>query len=70
MQNTNAPAQLYHLSEVAGFTRAPLSTVRYWVATKRLRSLKFGRRRMVLAADLAAFVSGATAANDPRGIDE
>lgn len=70
MQSTNALAQLYHLSEVAGFMRAPLSTVRYWVATKKLRSVKFGRRRMVLASDLEAFVSAAMAANEPRKTNE
>ena len=47
---------LLFLHEVAEITRVPLSSVRRWVATGRLPSLRPGRRRLVRAEDLAAML--------------
>jgi excisionase family DNA binding protein len=60
MQSTDARVQFFYLREIAEYTRSPLATVRYWVATKKLPSVKFGRRRMVRASDLEAFVSASS----------
>ncbi len=56
MQSTENAGSFLLLPEVATYTRASLSTVRFWVATGKLKSVKFGRRRMVLVSDLDAFV--------------
>ena len=46
------------LEEVAEMTRAPLSTVRFWARTGRLRSYRPGRRRLVFRIDLLKFIRG------------
>ena len=47
---------LLYLHEVAELTRVPLSSVRRWIATGKLRSLRPGRRRVVRADDLEAML--------------
>lgn len=47
------------LEEVAAYTRAPLSSVRYWITTGRLESVRPGRRRMVTIRALLAFLESA-----------
>lgn len=69
MQTAKNTGNLLLLPEVATYTRASISTVRYWVATGKLASVKPGRRRMVLQSDLDAFIAaarfqGANLAND------
>ena len=49
-------ADIYHLTDVARICLASLSTVRHWIASGRLRSIKPGRRRLVLRADLEKFL--------------
>ncbi len=49
-------AEVYHLDDVGRICLASVSTVRHWVATKRLRTIKPGRRRLVLRADLEEFL--------------
>jgi excisionase family DNA binding protein len=49
--------RLYTLDEVADVCRVSLATVRYWVHSKRIESVRPGRRRMVTEAALAAFIS-------------
>lgn len=49
-------ADVYHLPDVARICLASLSTVRHWIAIGRLKSIKPGRRRLVLRADLAKFL--------------
>jgi excisionase family DNA binding protein len=49
------------LTECAEHARVPLSTVRHWIATGKLPSVRPGRRRMVRRADLDAFLAGAAA---------
>jgi len=44
------------LAEVASAMRAPLSTVRLWCSSGRLRSFRPGKRRLVRREDLAAFI--------------
>lgn len=62
------PSPYLLLEEVAEETRSPVSTVRHWIATKRLASVRPGRRRLVHRADLAAFLGTARADNgDPSG---
>lgn len=55
-----APAQGDHeflfLEEVAAYCRAPVGSVRHWIAEGRLRSVKYGRRRMVRRDDLQKFL--------------
>jgi excisionase family DNA binding protein len=50
-----APA-LLTLEETATIARAPLASVRHWIATDRLPSVRPGRRRLVRRADLARFL--------------
>jgi excisionase family DNA binding protein len=45
------------LTECAEFARVSLSTIRRWIATRRLRSVRPGRRRMVRRDDLEAFLA-------------
>jgi excisionase family DNA binding protein len=45
------------LSEVAEEARTTLSTVRHWIATGKLASVRPGRRRLVRRADLDAFLN-------------
>jgi excisionase family DNA binding protein len=42
--------------EVAAYARAPLATVRSWLASGVLPSTRPGRRRLVLRADLEKFL--------------
>ena len=42
--------------EAANLARVSPATVRYWIAKKRLRSVRPGRRRMVREDDLMAFL--------------
>jgi excisionase family DNA binding protein len=55
------------LEEVAEETRTPLSTVRQWIAQRKLPSVRPGRRRLVKRADLDAFMAppASVAANAP-----
>ena len=48
---------ILYLDEVAARLRVPVSSVRNWVASGRLRSLKPGRRRLVRARDLDAMLA-------------
>ena len=52
------------LEEVARECRAPLASVRHWIATGRLPSIRPGRRRLVSRADLDQFL---TAGHLPAG---
>lgn len=54
------PTEYLLLEEVAREARVVLRTVRYWVWTKKLRSVRPGRRRMVRREDLDAFLSSET----------
>lgn len=56
------PSPYMLLSEIAEETRTPLSTVRHWIATGKLPSVRPGRRRLVRRVDLDAFL--APPAND------
>lgn len=47
---------LLSLEDVAAKTLAPISTVRWWVQTGKLQSLKVGRRRRVKAGELDRFL--------------
>jgi len=49
-------AELLRLDEVAALCRTSTSTVRWWILRGRLKSLKVGRRRLVRAADVRAFL--------------
>jgi excisionase family DNA binding protein len=51
-----ASVRLYTLREVAAQMRVSLSTVRYWVHTHRLGSVRPARHRLVPAHELAAFI--------------
>lgn len=66
------PSPYLLVEEVAEETRSPVSTVRHWIATGRLASVRPGRRRLVHRADLAAFIAGphADASNHNDGHGE
>ncbi len=49
-------ADIYLLTDVARICLASISTVRHWVALGKLKSIKPGRRRLVLRQDLEAFL--------------
>lgn len=51
-----SPLALLTLEECAEHARTSTSTVRYWIATGKLRSRRPGRRVLVRRADLAAFL--------------
>lgn len=57
------------LEEVAEETRTSLSTVRYWIATGKLASVRPGRRRLVRRADLEAFLENATSRSHSERAD-
>ncbi len=44
---------LLTIAESAAIARTSASTVRHWLATGRLRSIKPGRRRLIRRGDLA-----------------
>ena len=44
------------LEEVARELRAPISSVRHWIATGKLKSVRPGRRRLVRREDLDRFL--------------
>lgn len=44
------------LEEVAARARVSISTVRHWIATGKLESVRPGRRRLIRAADLRDFL--------------
>ena len=45
------------LDEVARECRASVASVRYWIASGRLRSVRPGRRRLVSREDLERFIA-------------
>lgn len=47
------------IEEAAAFARTSSSTIRHWIRTGRLASVRPGRRRLVRRADLETFLSGA-----------
>lgn len=53
---TNDSPDLLLLEEVARKCRTSLSTVRYWIRTGRLRSVRPGRRRLVHRRELDRFL--------------
>jgi excisionase family DNA binding protein len=53
--------ELLWIEEVADACRAPIGTVRHWIRTGRLASLRLGRRRLVRRADLEALLASAKA---------
>jgi excisionase family DNA binding protein len=57
MNGKHDESDLLFLTEVAEYARVSLKTVRHWVETGRLSSLRFGRRRMVRRKDLDRFVA-------------
>lgn len=48
----------YTLDEVAAITRTPLPSVRGWVHNGKLRAFRPGKRCLVDARDLEAFIRG------------
>jgi excisionase family DNA binding protein len=57
MQNTQHSLLL--LSEVADLCRVPVGTVRHWIRTGRLASLRPGRKRLIRREDLSRFLANA-----------
>lgn len=57
MPSTNSDLLL--IEEVAEICRAPIGTVRHWLRTHRLPSIRPGRRRLVRRVDLERFLADA-----------
>jgi len=55
-------SEFLFVEEVASETRVSISTVRHWIRTGKLPSLKPGRRRLVRRSDLDALLAGAGSA--------
>jgi excisionase family DNA binding protein len=58
-----ADTDFLHVEEIARLCRAPKSSVRHWLSTGKLPSIKPGKRRLVLRQDLDRFLRTAR----PRG---
>lgn len=56
MENTNSPAQLHTIDEVMKRLRVGRSTAFGLIASRQLRSVKVGRRRLVSEAALIDFI--------------
>ncbi len=74
MDNEQASKQsgteLLLLSEVAQLCRVPLSSVRHWIQTGKLRSGRFARRRLVRRDELQRFIdAGFSSVEDAVGED-
>jgi excisionase family DNA binding protein len=50
------PGDLLHIPEVAKIARVSEETVRFWIKTRRLESLRPGRRRLIRREALEAFL--------------
>lgn len=48
------------IDEVAALCRASPETVRFWIKTGRLRSVRPGRRRLIARAELRRFLETAS----------
>lgn len=44
------------VEEAAAALRVPVATIRYWLAVEKIRGFKPGRRVLIKAEDLTAFV--------------
>lgn len=55
----NISDELLLLEDVARVVRASLGTVRFWIATGKLRSFRLGRRRVVYRRELDRFIQDA-----------
>jgi excisionase family DNA binding protein len=51
---------LLTLDQVAELTHTPKNTIRFWIAQRRLSTVKLGRRRLVRRRDLEAFIEANT----------
>lgn len=60
------PPRLYTLREVAVVARVSLATVRYWVNTGRLASVRPAKHRLVEAGILGTFLSQRNKTNKPE----
>ncbi len=59
--------ELLLVDEVAARCRTSVSTVRFWIQTGKLRSVRPGRRRLVRRGDLERFLEGAPSAPPASG---
>jgi excisionase family DNA binding protein len=48
-------SEFLFIDEIARKFRVPASTVRHWIATGKLRSVRPGRRRLIHRDDLKSF---------------
>jgi excisionase family DNA binding protein len=71
VQTTVSPdQQLLLIPEIAAYARASVGTIRYWIATGKLASLKPGRRVMVRLSVLQKFLSEAERGSAGGGADD
>jgi len=52
--------ELLWIEEVAEACRTPIGTIRHWIRTGRLPSLRLGRRRMVRRSDLETMLAASS----------
>lgn len=63
-------SEFLFLAEVAALARVSVSTVRHWVLTGKLPSIRPGRRRLVRRADVVALlgpIADTAVAEDAKG---
>jgi excisionase family DNA binding protein len=65
VKESEMPQELLLLDEVARECRTTIGTVRHWVATGRLKSVRPGRRRLVRRTDLDRFLESTPGASHP-----
>lgn len=54
----NEPHDLLLIEEVAAICRASPSTVRFWIKTGKLRSIRPGLRRLIARSELQRLLAG------------
>lgn len=57
MSSTTIKSPLLTLAQCAAIAQTPLSSIRFWCATGKLKSVRPGRLRLVRRSDLAEFLN-------------
>ena len=54
---TISESEFLYVDEIARICRAPKSSVRHWLRTGKLASIRPGKRRLIHRQDLAEFIA-------------
>jgi excisionase family DNA binding protein len=66
MSASPIPQDLLTVAEAAAVLRRSPATIRWYLHTRRVRSYRIGRRRLIARADLATLVETIPAATESR----